>query len=740
MKYDTIISLIFYICGCFYLIYGSAIVVTSARNDISKLFLFLTSSLAIWSFAYSISNSVSTAEASAFWRSFSVLGWGSFNSFLLHFITLLTKTETRLSLRSKLVVFYLPSVINVILFGPFGVFLEKQYVMVQTDFGWINIAPMYPAKIWLILYFIVFSVASLIFLVKWWKKIRFYTSLEKREAKFFLASILVFFLIEIVVDFLPDISRKIPFPKMPVVLLLIPTILLFSLLKKSELIKRTRDINFFPESSKSITTEVRLRLFNTAATIFVIGSALYFLIGYFGMKKALGYELLFSAALLLMGITLRVLPRITQNQTIQNTAFAIISTFGFMLFMIKDSDTGALTVWASYILFFILTVVMGNPIHIYGFATISIIAQVVLWIVRPQVSVIIDINEYIGRIFIIILSFIAVRYLTDEYASKIDGYQGLLSEQEALERISSSFISIDSENAKEKIDEMMEMAAEILKFKNAILVRFSEEYENATILNMYAKDIENVPSIYQSGNKMKISDFPLFKFLIDRNTFVICEDIANISFDEDGRQKEFFMDRGVKSFFAMPIIADNKIDGVFIVEYNDRLDTGLAQSRLNLLQIIANMLGDANKKLFYEEKLYNFAYFDEATKLANRNMLKKKLGEIIKNGKGREKIAIIDFELENLRMINDTFGQSVGDKIVMRSVEILKNQFDECCYISRPGIREFIVVMPDVKNRQQIEHALKRLMNSFSRPLLTDNRRNRSIIRYCLYGHIHVSG
>ena len=65
----------------------------------------------------------------------------------------------------------------------------------------------------------------------------------------------------------------------------------------------------------------------------------------------------------------------------------------------------------------------------------------------------------------------------------------------------------------------------------------------------------------------------------------------------------------------------------------------------------------------YEERLYNFAYFDETTKLANRNMLKKRLQQIIDSRKESEKIAILDIELENLRMIKDTFGYSAGEQL-----------------------------------------------------------------------------
>ena len=40
------------------------------------------------------------------------------------------------------------------------------------------------------------------------------------------------------------------------------------------------------------------------------------------------------------------------------------------------------------------------------------------------------------------------------------------------------------------------------------------------------------------------------------------------------------------------------------------------------------MLNDARKKISYEEMLYDVAYFDETTKLANRSMLRKTLEKV----------------------------------------------------------------------------------------------------------------
>ena len=112
MSYSLIVSTAYYASGCFYLIFGTYAVAANAKSHINRLFLLVTSALAIWSFAYSLSNSAPTAEASAFWRCMSVFGWGFFHNLLLHFALILTKHRFQLNKPGRVILFYLHSVIS----------------------------------------------------------------------------------------------------------------------------------------------------------------------------------------------------------------------------------------------------------------------------------------------------------------------------------------------------------------------------------------------------------------------------------------------------------------------------------------------------------------------------------------------------------------------------------------------------------------------------------------------------
>ncbi|MGI6689415.1 MAG: EAL domain-containing protein [Christensenellales bacterium] len=719
MRYSLFMSTVYYVCGCFYLMFGVYAVASNTKSHHNRLFLLVTSSLAIWSLTYSIANSAPTAESSAFWRCMSVFGWSFFHSLLLHFVLILTNHRFQLNKPSRIILFYLPSLINVILFAPFGYLAEKQYEMVPSDFGWRNALPANIGQVWINVYYIIYTAIAVVLLIRWWRKLEPHTPL-KRQVAYFLLSILLPFIVGSITDILPGMLGLKQVPRIAIPLMILPAAQLFIILRKSGVLLERAKIESLPPDSDMLPEEGRLRLFETAAAIFSIGALASLYSGYFIGKGDLAAELLLASVVLALGIFLRFIPYITKKHAIQNTLFLIIGIVGMTFFIITNADTGAVTVWAVYIVFLLYSVVLNSDIHAFLFLVATLITQIVLGITHPKADAVINHAQYLKRIFIIILSYYGVRYLTNEYASKLRGYQKFAKEQAVLERISSSFISIDSENVQEKVNNMFEMAAEILEFNQAFLFEFGKDYEDATMINVYVKDPEKEPLPYHPGLTFKTADLPMFRSLIDRNTPTVCEDTANISFDEAGQQKDYFISRGVISFYAMPIEVDNVTDGVFVVEYNERINTSLAESRLNLLKIIANILGDARKKILYEERLYHFAYFDEATKLANRNMLKKRLAHMIDNRKEPEIIAIADMELVNLRMINDTYGHSIGEQIMIKSAKILEQMLKDSCELSRVGDGEFVVVLPHAKNKEQIEACARRLLAAFSHPVLTE--------------------
>jgi len=717
MKYSLNLSVLYYLCGFFYMGFGTYAVDTNIKSPVNRLFILLMGSTAIWSFAYSISTSAPTAEASAFWRCMSVFGWGVFYSILLHFVLILTKTKSRISTWILHTLIYLPAIINIFLFAPFGYLGTKQYHMVESDFGWVNILPGNAVNIWLISYYLVFATASVLLLIRWWLKIDPQDS-KKRIARNFLISVLVPFCLGIVTETVPELLGIKYVPKSVIIFIILPVTMLSVTLRKSGLLlERPVEISL-PLKSDQLADVDRMRMFRTVASIFTAGSSVSFFIGYFAMKRSAREEIFLALTLLSLGIFIRSIPRIANNHTHQNTLFLAAGTFSLFFLILRNVDTGAVTIWSIYILFFMFTVILDSKIHLTIYAGLVVLIQIYFSTFYPAVTVTIDINAYMTRVALVILTYFAVRRLADEYTLKLNAHKKFIKEQQMIEAISTNFITISNENAREKVDEMLKMSAEVLEFDYAFLIRFSEDYDKAYVFSTYTNNYESNSLPYHSGMQVRMNDLPMAKVLIAKGTPMMCENIKDNSLDECEGTRDFLISRGITSFLAYPLqLANGPIEGMLVFEYYDRSDKNLRENKLYFLNMLVNMLNDARKKISYEEMLYDVAYFDETTKLANRSMLRKTLEKSICDRKESDKIALLNLELANMRMIKDTYGYHIAEQVMLKSATMLRNLSEASYTLSRTNDGEFVVIIPNVESTEQIEGYANRLLVAFSHPI-----------------------
>ena len=88
-------------------------------------------------------------------------------------------------------------------------------------------------------------------------------------------------------------------------------------------------------------------------------------------------------------------------------------------------------------------------------------------------------------------------------------------------------------------------------------------------------------------------------------------------------------------------------------------------------------------------------YLDEATGLPNKN----KCEEILASEEpltGSESTAVMVFDLNNLRIINDRQGHERGDQYIRSFAEQLRAALPEKYFVGRDGGDEFIAVLKQV--------------------------------------------
>jgi len=112
---------------------------------------------------------------------------------------------------------------------------------------------------------------------------------------------------------------------------------------------------------------------------------------------------------------------------------------------------------------------------------------------------------------------------------------------------------------------------------------------------------------------------------------------------------------------------------------------------------LISKLNESNDKINSLQKELNEVYkelnIDSLTKAYSRKALNKDLKKLIEIGKERElNLALVVIDLDNFKQINDTYGHLVGDFVLIKVVQMIKNIIREEDKIYRFGGDEFILI------------------------------------------------
>lgn len=102
------------------------------------------------------------------------------------------------------------------------------------------------------------------------------------------------------------------------------------------------------------------------------------------------------------------------------------------------------------------------------------------------------------------------------------------------------------------------------------------------------------------------------------------------------------------------------------------------------------------------EALREQAARDSFTGLLNRGTMEVRIQETLCGGSSGKEYAYIALDVDDFKKINDAYGHSVGDMLILRVAELLTRTFGEESYVGRMGGDEFSVFVQDIPDRRDI--------------------------------------
>ncbi|MFC1518316.1 diguanylate cyclase [Pseudomonadota bacterium] len=130
------------------------------------------------------------------------------------------------------------------------------------------------------------------------------------------------------------------------------------------------------------------------------------------------------------------------------------------------------------------------------------------------------------------------------------------------------------------------------------------------------------------------------------------------------------------------------------------------------LQIIALILGGASLILLFIFTLYSnkkskqfkqLALTDLLTQLPNRLALYQQANQLFNNALiNQQTLAIVSFDVDHFKQVNDTYGHDAGDTVLKTLAEICTSKLPANAVIGRVGGEEFLVLLPQIRSTAAI--------------------------------------
>ncbi|WP_192954680.1 putative bifunctional diguanylate cyclase/phosphodiesterase [Gallaecimonas mangrovi] len=132
----------------------------------------------------------------------------------------------------------------------------------------------------------------------------------------------------------------------------------------------------------------------------------------------------------------------------------------------------------------------------------------------------------------------------------------------------------------------------------------------------------------------------------------------------------------------------------------------------SLLDMRNQLVTDRNELKRFEAELARRAHEDQLTGLPNRFSFLEALYKHLESG---EPFTLMFLDLDGFKKVNDGLGHSVGDELLKKTTQRLRELAGECSFLARYGGDEFVLLVNQA-NEDSIKAIAIRLTEGFTRP------------------------
>ncbi|WP_205229910.1 putative bifunctional diguanylate cyclase/phosphodiesterase [Azospira oryzae] len=139
---------------------------------------------------------------------------------------------------------------------------------------------------------------------------------------------------------------------------------------------------------------------------------------------------------------------------------------------------------------------------------------------------------------------------------------------------------------------------------------------------------------------------------------------------------------------------------------------------------IQGIFWDITARKSAEEQIEYLAHHDPLTDLPNRVLLRDRFLQAQgQAARSDNRVAILFLDLDHFKLVNDTLGHPIGDRLLQAVAERLRRGVRETDTISRQGGDEFVIVLPELADPESAGSIAGKLMEQMHEPVRVNGHR-----------------
>ena len=288
-----------------------------------------------------------------------------------------------------------------------------------------------------------------------------------------------------------------------------------------------------------------------------------------------------------------------------------------------------------------------------------------------------------------------------------------------------NIVTFTPELSKALLIESIENFGLLLNDLSLLLVNVSEKQEAMEEISTFIEDMVDADEcqiiLKEEFDDLTQRGIPsaILKQMIEERTPTL---ISNIQADK--KLTKSLASSKTSSLIVVPVVIGAELAGIIYAAQEGMAKKPFDRNDLQMLMVVGHQLALTLLRFDHQNELVHHANHDPLTYLPNRTRLLDRLEQAIARSK-REKdflFALFFFDMDDFKIVNDSLGHIMGDKILKKIGESLLERFRDVDTIARIGGDEFVILYEGLEEVGDTLSVAERLIDCFTHPFIVDGR------------------